>query len=81
MVRTTKRRYYMTTISVVVISDKHLEYDNLEDLNRILSDCIYPSELEEPFEEELTAKEAAEYIVDMKGEPNWLNLTADGEEL
>jgi len=76
-----KKRYYRTTISIVVLSDRPIEYDNLEDLSVLLHSFDYPWYLQEPEEEVLTPQEAAEAVNTLEFDPGLLGLTAEGEEL
>ena len=74
-------KYYKTVIQVTVISEGQYTNENLEGINDDITDGPCSGAVETVSQVELTAKEAADALMEQGSDPEFFQLDEDGNPL
>jgi hypothetical protein len=78
----TKRKFYRTVIQIEILSEEPYECDALEDVTYDITEGHCSGELKDVVRnEEKTGKEMAALLVAQRSDPEFFQLTEDGEDL
>jgi len=76
-----KRKFYRTTITVTVLSEEPFDYDNLEGVHYAITEGECSGHYETTKSETLTAKQVAEALQAEGSDPEFFQLTDEGEDI
>ena len=76
-----KRKFYKTTIKVVVLSEEPYQYENLVQVHNDITDGDCSGKHEITKAEELTAKQAAKALKAQGSDPEFFQITDEGEDI
>ena len=78
----TKRKFYRTTIQIEILSEEPYTSVSLEDINYDITDGHCSGELKDVVRnEEKSGKEMAALLMAQRSDPEFFQLTEDGEDL
>lgn len=76
-----KRKFYKTTLTVVVLSEQPLEWDDLGDINYLITEGDCSGQIVNDKQEVLTAKQAAKALEKQGSSPGFFRLDEKGKEI
>lgn len=76
-----KRKFYRTTIKVVVLSEEPFDYDDLYGVHLAITDGDCSGHYETAKSETLTAKQAAKALQAQGSDPEFFQLTDEGKDI
>lgn len=76
-----KRKFYRTTITVTVLSEEPYQYENLVQVHNDITDGDCSGKHSITGSVKLTAKQAAKAMREQGSDPDFFQLTEDGEDI
>ena len=74
------KKFYKTTIPIVILSEGPLEYDGLDDLHYLIDSGPCVGQMGEPDQEILDGKAAADALYELGSDPSFFDLDEYGND-
>ena len=78
---TSKRKFYKTVFSYEILSEDPIESFSLDDINYETQEVRWSGQFLETKQETLDGKEAAKALENQSSDPEFFNLTPEGNDL
>ena len=76
----TKRKFYKTTLKVVVLSEYPLEYDSLKDVSYLIAQGDCSGEIIDDKRVTLSGRQTAKALIKQGSEPGFFQIDKDGND-